>query len=138
MRLECNNMTENVKFAVALRGARAMLGWGQQEFSDMLQVSKSTLARVETLEIAPKAELWTRALRLFKDAGVVVDISGDNSVEFLMKGTGLQQAASRLQDENQRRSDRKSRADGSTTVNVISGPRGPTMIKNKQKSGEVD
>jgi DNA-binding XRE family transcriptional regulator len=96
-------MMENVKFAVALRGARAMLGWGQQDFADMLSVAKSTVARIETLEMEPKAEFWTRAVRLFKDSGLTVDISGDEGVQLHINEAGLNRFVSGLQEEKAQR-----------------------------------
>ena len=56
-----NYQFENGKIIVAIRAARAAIGWNQQEFADRMGVAKSTVARIETLEIAAKGDfayLW--------------------------------------------------------------------------------
>lgn len=98
---------ENVKIAVALRSARIALGWNQQEFADKMEVAKSTIARIETLEMIAKADFLTRALRIFRDAGVVVDLLDADKVAFTIENKGLMEAQSRLQDDEMRRPDRK-------------------------------
>lgn len=105
---------ENVKIAVALRSARIALGWSQQEFADKMEVAKSTIARIETLEMVAKADFLTRALRIFRDAGVVVDLLHEDKVAFTIEIVGLREAQDRLQNEAMRRSDRK--------VNLHIGP----------------
>lgn len=109
---------ENVKIAVALRSARIALGWNQQEFADKMEVAKSTVARIETLEMVAKADFLTRALRIFRDAGVVVDLLDADKVAFTIESKGLVEAQSRLQDDEKRRIDRK------ITVVVAASPLG--------------
>lgn len=101
---------DNIRIAVALRTARAALGWSQQEFADQLNVAKSTIARIETLEMVAKADFLTRALRLCREGGVSVDILSPVGLKLDMDSQGLRRAKLQLDDENQRRSDRKSRA----------------------------
>ena len=60
-----NNQFENGKIVVAIRAARSAIGWNQQEFADRMGVAKSTVARIETLEIAAKGDFVLRALRIF-------------------------------------------------------------------------
>jgi len=55
-----DNSLDNLKIAVALRAARTALGWNQQEMADLTNVSKSTIARIETLEMAVKARCHRR------------------------------------------------------------------------------
>ena len=105
---------ENVKIAVALRSARIALGWSQLEFAEKMEVAKSTIARIETVEMTAKADFLNRALRLFRDAGVVVDLLDSDKVAFTVEITGLIEAQNRLKNEAMRRSDRKS--------NTMTGP----------------
>ena len=98
---------ENIKIAVALRSARTALGWNQQEFADKMLVAKSTIARIETLEMTPKADFLTRALRLFHDAGVSVDLLHAEKIVLGVEFAGLREAKRRLENDNLRRSDRK-------------------------------
>lgn len=101
-----NKVLEGVKIAVALRSARIAIGWNQLEFADKLEVAKSTVARIETLEVAPKAELLIKALRIFRDAGVVIDLLSLDKVVVTVETAGLQEALSRLNNEQMRRADR--------------------------------
>lgn len=101
-----NNTLENIKIAVVLRSARSAIGWNQQEFADRMEVAKSTIARIETLEMAAKADFLTRALRLYREAGVTVDLLGASQVNLTVELKGLEGAAGRLQDDSMRRSDR--------------------------------
>ena len=100
---------ENTRIAVALRTARAALGWNQQEFADRLNVAKSTIARIETLEMVAKADFLNRALRLCREQGVSVDILSSSGLGLVVDSQGLMRAKVRLGDENQRRSDRKAK-----------------------------
>lgn len=109
------NTLENLKIAVALRTARTALGWSQQEFSEKMGVAKSTIARIETLEMTAKADFLTRALRLFKDDGVLVDLLASDSVTFVVESDGLAQAQARLQDERMRRKERQQ----DRTINIL-------------------
>ena len=52
-----------------MRMARAALGISQLELAELLGVSKITLARVETLETPMKADIFMRAIKLFRDHG---------------------------------------------------------------------
>lgn len=99
---------ENIKIAVALRAARTALGWSQQEFADKMKVAKSTIARIETVEVTAKADFLVRAFQLFQAQGVIVDIIQPDKVALTIEAEGLQEARSRLQNEVMRRSDRKS------------------------------
>lgn len=110
---------ENVKIAVALRSARIALGWNQQEFANMMAVAKSTIARIETLEMTPKADFLTLALRTFRDAGVVIDLLYSDKIVFTVESTALQEAQSRLNNEQLRRVDRKIHSQLDATMSVM-------------------
>ena len=102
-------MSENpVRFAVAMRMGRAALGLNQQEFADLLDVSKSTIARTETLEMAMWADTLMAMLRVLRERGVEIDLLGDDErISINVNASALQQALARLEDEEQRRSDRR-------------------------------
>ena len=114
---------ENLKIAVALRSARIALGWSQQEFADKMHVAKSTIARIETLEMIPKADFLTLALRMFRDAGVVIDLLYSDKVVFTVESTALQEAQWRLNSEQKRRSDRKVHVQREVEIAVLVKPR---------------
>ncbi len=98
---------ENLKIAVALRTGRTALGWGQQELADSADVAKSTIARIETLEMAAKADFLTRVLRLYQEHGVTVDLLQADKVSFTVGIEAFKEARSRLENEAMRRSDRR-------------------------------
>ena len=98
---------ENLKIIVALRSARTALGWSQQELAQKLAVAKSTIARIETLETLPRAGLLMQAMRLFREAGVHVDLLNGDRVVIAIEKEALQEAKERLENELLRRSDRK-------------------------------
>lgn len=99
---------ESAKIAVALRTARAAAGWNQEEFAKKLGVAKTTVARIETLEMSARAELLNKAMRLFRIAGVDVDLYNLDAVLIRINSSAITQAVVDLQDVNKRRSDRRS------------------------------
>ncbi len=49
--------------------ARAALGISQLELAELLGVSKITLARLETLEAPLKADVYMKAIKVFRERG---------------------------------------------------------------------
>lgn len=97
-----------VTLAVAVRSARTALGWNQLEFADKLGVAKSTIARIETAESFARADVLIRAMQVFREAGVTIDLLGtDKGIQMQIGEQALEEAARRLGDELMRRSDRK-------------------------------
>jgi transcriptional regulator with XRE-family HTH domain len=101
------NISDSTKIAIGIRSARVAIGWNQQEFADLLGVAKSTVARIETLEMSAKADFLTKALRLFRDAGITLDLLDSESVSIRIGKSTLLEAKKRLEDESKRRSDRR-------------------------------
>lgn len=97
---------ESGKIVVALRCARAAAGWNQEEFAKLMGVAKTTVARIETLEMSAKAEYLSKALRLFNEAGIVVDFSQLESVPIKVSMMAVAKAVDDLQDVGKRRKDR--------------------------------
>ena len=98
---------ESGKIAVALRTARAAVGWNQEEFAQRMGVAKTTVARIETLEMSARAEFMSKAMRLFRDAGVEVDLYELESIPIKIWAVAVEKAVADLQDSNKRRSDRR-------------------------------
>ncbi|MBU6993424.1 helix-turn-helix transcriptional regulator [Ferrovum myxofaciens] len=98
---------ENVKVAVAMRTARAALGINQQELADDLGVAKSTIARIETMEMQPKVDLYLKALKYFKEAGIDVDSIYSDNITVNISTKALNTSKQYLMDEDKRRSDKK-------------------------------
>jgi transcriptional regulator with XRE-family HTH domain len=104
--MSSDESNESGKIAIALRIGRAAIGWNQSEFAEKLGVAKSTIARIETLEMAPKAELVMRAMRLFRESGVDIDLYLETEVKLAISPTGLVMAIARIQEETFKRKDR--------------------------------
>ena len=102
-----SSLKKNVKIAVALRTARAAIGWNQQEFADEMTVAKSTIARIETLEVSPKADLLLQAMEVFSRQGIEVDFFRGGNLTVVVDTHALENAELRLMNEALRRSDRK-------------------------------
>ena len=98
---------ESGKITVALRTARAAVGWNQEEFAQRMGVAKTTVARIETLEMSARAEFMSKAMRLFRDAGVEVDLYELESIPIKIRAVAVEKAVADLQDSNKRRSDRR-------------------------------
>ena len=101
-------LTESGKIAVALRTARAAAGWNQEEFANLMGVAKTTVARVETLEMSARAEFLSKALRLFREAGVEIDLYEPDSIRITVGARAVEKALLDFQDIDKRRSDRRS------------------------------
>ena len=91
-----------------MRTARAAIGWSQQEFAERLGVAKSTITRIEMLEVSPRADVLLQAMALFERAGLEVDFFKTANLSVLVSTKALEEAETRLKNEALRRSDRKS------------------------------
>lgn len=101
------NPFDNGKIAVAVRTARAAAGWNQQEFADRMGVAKSTVARIETLEMAAKGDFIVKAMRLFREVGIEVDLSAVTDLPIRVSDLAISSAVEALNDDSKRRSDRR-------------------------------
>ncbi len=102
-----SSIKKNVKIAVAMRTARAAIGWNQQEFADLMGVAKSTIARIEMLEVSPRADVLLQAMELFDRSGLEVDFFKSENLTMVVTAQALDAAEIRLMDDALRRSDRK-------------------------------
>ena len=101
------DLLESGKIVVALRAARAAAGWNQEEFALLMGVAKTTVARIETLEMSARAEYLSKALRLFNEVGIEVDMTQIGSVPIRVSMRAVAKAVDDLQDVNKRRKDRR-------------------------------
>lgn len=101
------DLYESGKIAVALRTARTAIGWNQQEFADLMGVAKTTVARIETLEMSARAEFISKAMRLFREAGVVVDLYDASLLPLTISSVAVTKAVDDLMDDSKRRKDRR-------------------------------
>ena len=97
----------NGKVAVAIRTARAAAGINQQDFSEMMGVAKSTVARIETLEMKSNADFLLDCVYFFKSIGIELDMHDYDNLVIRVSNQAINTAASSLEDVTKRRSDRK-------------------------------
>ena len=101
-------MNENFIIAVLLRTGRSAAGWSQDEFAHLLGVAKSTVARAEIMEMPIKAELYLKALRIFKQNGVEVEALMDTGeIALKISSDGLLKAEEKLLNYSKNRERRK-------------------------------
>jgi len=102
--------------ALGLRMGRAALGWSQDEFALRLDWAKTTLGRAETMEGGLRTEQFVQAMALLGAFGVTVQFSQDGSVSVSVGADGVQEAITRLTNEQFRRSDRRKPLGGLSTL----------------------
>jgi len=110
MTLDESQADLNGKVAVAIRTARAAAGLNQQEFADLMDVAKTTIARIETLEMKATAEFILHAVYFFKTVGIEVDMHDYYGLVIKVSNQAINTAVSALEDVNNRRSDRRVKA----------------------------
>ena len=100
---------DNAKIAIALRSARTAVGWNQQEFADLMGVAKSSIARIETMEMSTKGDFLLRAIGLFREVGVNLELFYAGRVEIKIEEPAIRKAMDMLKDEARRRTDRRTK-----------------------------
>ena len=98
---------QSVKLAVALRTARSVVGWSQDELSKLSGIPKITIARFETLEGNLKAEQLMKLLDLYGSMGAKLELSGGDGFTLTVEGKMINLAGERLGNNSDRRADRK-------------------------------
>lgn len=96
----------HLKIAVALRSVRGALGLNQAEFAELVGVSKPTIARAETMEVAMRLDSYSSVLRKLREIGVKVDTLYSDSVHIEFEPQALESLKERLADQGRRRQDR--------------------------------
>lgn len=99
------------KLAVALRAARASLGWSQIEFAEVMDISKSTVARLETMEADISLGMLQKILSNYNKLGVSIDILNSDSFNLVVDPKAVKSFQQRMADEANRRADRGKRKD---------------------------
>lgn len=97
---------DKIKIAVALRMARAAVGWSQEEVAQKLGMAKTSIARIETGEASMPAEKYFAFQRLYQSIGVDFNLIGLNHVTVSVSEAGLEAVHARMADSSLRRSDR--------------------------------
>lgn len=96
----------HLKIAVAMRAVRGALGLNQAEFAELIGVSKPTIARAETMEVAMRLDSYSNMLKKLREVGVKVDTLYSDSVHVEFEPQALESLKARLADQDRRRTDR--------------------------------
>ena len=98
--MDTNNIVQthyqSVKLAIALRTARSVVGWSQDELSKLSGIPKITIARFETLEGNLKAEQLMKLLDLYGSMGAKLELSGGDGFTLTVEGKMINLAGERL------------------------------------------
>lgn len=94
------------KLAIALRVARAAMGWSQDELAQAVGMAKTTLARAETAEGNLSTVQLSQILSIYAANGIDVQFMLDNDLTLKISESGMLLAQARLLDASNRRSDR--------------------------------
>jgi transcriptional regulator with XRE-family HTH domain len=97
---------DSIKLVVALRTARAIVGWSQVEFAEKMGLSKSTVARLETKEADIPFTVLNKILNEYKEIGIEIDLLYSANLNISIEPKALEAFRKQLQDEENRRSDR--------------------------------
>lgn len=100
---------DKVKLVVALRTARAIVGWSQVEFAQRIGISKSSVARLETQEAEITFSLLRKIINEYNNVGVVIDVMLPDKLNISVETKALEAFRQRLMSEDHRRSDRRLR-----------------------------
>ena len=106
---------ERVKIAIALRMARAAIGWSQDELAEELNFAKTTIARAETMDGGLRIEQLAIVAQFYKSRGVEIDFLLEAEVTVKMTSQGVTKAMERLLDMSSRRVDRRRAVGGLTS-----------------------
>ncbi|CUI88837.1 Uncharacterised protein [Alcaligenes faecalis] len=89
-----------------MRSVRSALGYNQVQFAELIGSSKPTIARIETLEMPMKDELYSRMVERLDEFGIKIDSNLDGvSLHFDERAIAVLEG--RLHDTALRRPDRK-------------------------------
>ena len=97
---------DSIKLVVALRTARAIVGWSQVEFAEKMGLSKSTVARLETREADISFTVLKKILSEYKKMGIEIDLLYSANLDISIEPRALEAFRKQLHDEENRRSDR--------------------------------
>ena len=94
------------RIALVMRSVRSALGYNQVQFAELIGSSKPTIARIETLEMPMKDDLYARMVERLEEFGIKID-SNLHGVSLHFDERAIAILEGRLQDANLRRPDRK-------------------------------
>lgn len=93
--------------SMVVKLARTALGLSQQEFSSKMSVSKTTLARIETMEAKVSFDFYMQVTKIINELGVTFDLESSDEIVLRVSAKTQQAVIDIFSDESNRRTDRK-------------------------------
>ncbi|MDY0208308.1 MAG: helix-turn-helix domain-containing protein [Pseudomonas sp.] len=105
--MSSSEIEESKKAAIAIKAARTAAGLSQVEFAKMISVSKATLARIETLEMPIRLEVYFNAVRELKKMGIEMDATSGEDIILKINPEGQLRIVQYWAEMSNRRVDKK-------------------------------
>lgn len=102
-----NLISNSAKMSMVIKLARTALGLSQQEFVSKMSVSKTTLARIETMEAKVSFDFYMQVTKIINELGVTFDLESSDEIVLRVSAKTQQAVIDIFADENNRRTDRK-------------------------------
>ena len=87
------------KVAFALRMARTALGMNQEEFGALMEVSKPTIVRIETMETPVKLAFYTKLVRTLAERGIHIDLVASDGIKIDADQAAISGLIQKVQEE---------------------------------------
>ena len=100
-------ISNSAKMSMVIKLARTALGLSQQEFASKMSVSKTTLARIETMEAKVSFDFYMQVTKIINELGVTFDLESSDEIVLRVSAKTQQAVIDIFADENNRRTDRK-------------------------------
>ena len=80
----------NTQIAVVMRAVRTALAWSQQDLATKANISKPTIARIESMGMSPRADTINALMNVFRAEGVEIDILAEEVIVRFKKSALLE------------------------------------------------
>jgi transcriptional regulator with XRE-family HTH domain len=80
----------NTQIAVVMRAVRTALAWSQQDLAVRANISKPTIARIESMGMSPRADTINALMNVFRAEGVEIDILAEEVIVRFKKSALLE------------------------------------------------
>jgi transcriptional regulator with XRE-family HTH domain len=75
-----SSLSFNAQIALVIRAVRTALAWSQQDLATKANISKPTIARLESMSMSPRADTINNLLSVLRAEGVEIDILAEEVI----------------------------------------------------------
>ena len=75
-----SSLSFNAQIAPVIRAVRTALAWSQQDLATKANISKPTIARLESMSMSPRADTINNLLNVLRAEGVEIDILAEEVI----------------------------------------------------------